>query len=134
MPESLQRVVSYCPPTLFWFSKAVSPRDAFPLHLTRFGADRFHGHLCDSLIGLPITSAHTNTANALTVEQDRHSTLHGRPAGGAGGQSQSQRMRHVKRLTDRAFGAGLAFRRRRADRLRAARMDSVEWRAVHAIK
>src|SRR5688500_6931102 len=117
-PVSQQQVVSYCPPTLFWFSEAVSPRDAFPLHLTRLGADRFHGHLCDPLVGLPVTSAHTNTANALTVEQIRHSSLHGRPAGGSGGQSESQRMRHVNRLADGAFGARLAFFGRRADRFR----------------
>ena len=91
-------------------------------------------HLCDPLIGFPVASADTDAADALTVDHDRNSALHRRPARSPSSQRQSEGMRNIERLTDGALGTGFTFCGRGANRLGAAGVDRVKRSAVHAIK
>src|SRR5882757_1240054 len=77
------------------------PAMSFPIR-----ADRLDGQLGDPQIGLPVTAAHADAADAFTVDQHRHAAFHGRPPFRSGGKRKSDRMADVEVLTGRAFGRG----------------------------
>src|SRR5689334_11548707 len=76
--------------------------------------DRFHGGLCNALVGLPVVARHAYPADAFAIDDHGAAALHRGPALGTGCEGKPERMIGVEVLPDRALGRGRALVRRRA--------------------